>query len=225
MQKPHSKSVNGDVASFFTRKGYYAFGMQGFVDSSCRFLAISMKLCSSVHDNTAYIVSDLSDRVKARQLPSWAHIVFDEAYPCSEQELSPFRGNNLTEWEDSFNYHLSLHRQCVERAFGILVQRWGVFWRPLRVKFHRIPLLIKVCCKLHNLCIERFGSGDAIRIARGDMQPNDSCTVLWTDGTGVTQGARTDLLTSRNRDTLVSRLRDMQKKRPAHSKFSRVRRI
>ena len=52
MQRPHREAVDGDVASFFTRKGYYAYGMQGFVDSSCKFLSISMKLCSSAHRGT-----------------------------------------------------------------------------------------------------------------------------------------------------------------------------
>ena len=73
--KPNKEEVNGDVASFFTRKGYYAYGMQAFVDSSCKFLSISMNLCSSVHDSTAYIVSELSKRIKNGELPHWAHIV------------------------------------------------------------------------------------------------------------------------------------------------------
>ena len=193
IQKPNKEAVDGDVSSFFTRKGYYAYGMQAFVDSSCKFRSISMKLCSSVHDSTAYIVSELSKRIKAGALPRWAHIVLDEAYPCTEQELSPFKGRNLDVWKDSFNYYLSLHRQVVERAFGILVQRFGVFWRPLRVAFKRIPLLIKVCCKLHNLCIDRFGVGESIGIARGDVQRGDTAAAMFTDGTGNFRGRRSDL--------------------------------
>ena len=41
MHKPPKDDVDGDVSSFFTRKGYYAYGMQAFVDSSCKFLSIS----------------------------------------------------------------------------------------------------------------------------------------------------------------------------------------
>ena len=122
--------------------------MQAFVDAACRFLCISSKLCSSVHDSTAYIVSAMSEAIKAGRLPSWAHIVLDEAYTCTNQELSPFKGRDLDQWNDSFNYHLSLHRQVVERAFGMLTQKFGIFWRPLRIAFKRIPLAIRVCCKL-----------------------------------------------------------------------------
>jgi hypothetical protein len=38
MVKPTKVKVNNDVISFFTRKGYYAYGMQGFCDSNCKFL-------------------------------------------------------------------------------------------------------------------------------------------------------------------------------------------
>ena len=108
-------------------------------------------------------------------MESWAHIVLDEAYPNTRQELSPYRGRNLDIWNDSFNYHLSLHRQCVERAFGILAERWGVFWRPLRVAYRRIPLLIRVDCKLHNYCIDKFGMTSSIEIARSKLISMKMC--------------------------------------------------
>jgi hypothetical protein len=44
-------------------------------------------------------------------------------------------------------------RQCIERAFGLLTQRWGIFWRPLRCEFKKWSLVATVCAKLHNFCI------------------------------------------------------------------------
>ena len=110
MQRPRREAVNGDVASFFTRKGYYAYGIQAFVDSSCKFLSISMKMCASTHDSTVYLVSDVSNAIRAGRLASWAHIVLDEAYINTSQELSPCKGRNLDVWKDSFNYHLSSYK-------------------------------------------------------------------------------------------------------------------
>lgn len=226
MQKPTREAADGDVASFFTRKGYYAYGMQAFVDSSCKFLSISMKMCSSTHDSTSYLVSDLSHAIKEGKLASWAHIVLDEAYPNTEQELSPYRGRNLDLWKDSFNFHLSMHRQCVERAFGLLVQRWGVFWRPLRVAFHRIPLLIRVACKLHNFCIDRNGLPTNIDVARGDVRSGDIASPLFTDGTGGSyRGRRSDREETNTRASIMNRLRLLGITRPAHSNFSRVPRM
>lgn len=227
MQRPHREVVDGDVASFFTRKGYYAYGMQGFVDSRCKFLSISMKTCSSTHDSTAYFVSDVSNAIRDGRLASWAHIVLDEAYANTPQELSPYRGRSLDIWKDSFNYHLSLHRQCVERAFGILVQRWGVFWRPLRVAYRRIPLLIRVACKLHNFCIDKMGMPTYVEIARGDARMGDIASPLFTDGTnGNFRGRRSDLEETDVRRHLTAKLRALGIMRPAHSRHSsRVARI
>jgi hypothetical protein len=144
----------------------------------------------------------------------------------TRQELSPYRGRNLDTWKDSFNYHLSLHRQCVERAFGILVQRWGVFWRPLRVAYRRIPLLKRVGCKLHNYCIDRMGVPNNIQIARGDVQSGDIASPLFTDGTGGNfRGRKSDLEDTDTRTSLVNRLQLLGIIRPSHSQISRVRRI
>ena len=42
----------------------------------------------------------------------------------------------------------------IECAFGILIQRWGVLYKPLRVDFRRRAPLIAACMRLHNLCID-----------------------------------------------------------------------
>ena len=44
---------------------------------------------------------------------------------------------------------------AIECAFGILVRRWGVFWRPLEVRFGRRAPLIGAAMRLHNYCIDR----------------------------------------------------------------------
>ena len=60
----------------------------------------------------------------------------------------------LDPWKDSFNYHLSSMRQCIERAFGILTKQWGIFWRPLQCRFDKWPLICTVAATLHTFCIE-----------------------------------------------------------------------
>jgi hypothetical protein len=120
------------------------------------------------------------------------YIVLDEAYRCTEQELSHWRGRKINEDKDTFNYFLSLNRQVVERAFGILVGRWGILGRPLRFATDKITLLLRVLCKLHNICINAFvQKSSSYSAASGDIHwlrsttPTDSCmTVTYTDGTG-----------------------------------------
>jgi hypothetical protein len=221
IRKPTVREADEDVRSFFNRKGYYGFSMQAFVGPDCKFLSISSRLCSSSHDATQYEVSDFAHAIRTGKLASWAHIVLDEAYANRPQELTPFRGRRLDVRKDTFNYYLSLHRQVVERAFGMLVGRWGVFWRPLRVAFERIPLLIAVCCKLHNVCVDRFGTA-AAKIARGDCQPGDAATVMYTAETGMFRGRRTDLEHTATRNDLADRLQNMGFVRPPHSLWSRL---
>ena len=133
---------------------------------------ISSKLCSSTNDNTSYIVTQLSKDIKAGLLPEQYHVVLDEAYPCTVQEMSPWKGRNLSVERDAFNYYSSLNRQVIERAFGILVQRWGIFWRIFRFSFDRWPLVVLVCMKLHNLCIDKSCSIPQRRYAE-DLQDGD----------------------------------------------------
>jgi hypothetical protein len=37
----------------------------------------------------------------------------------------------------------------------MLTQRWGIFWRMFRFSFDRWSLVVMVCMKLHNLCMDR----------------------------------------------------------------------
>jgi hypothetical protein len=225
MVKPPRSAVGDDVASFFTRKGYYAYALQAFVDSRCKFLSIASLLCASSHDATAYVMTALAHAIKNNQLPSQYHIVLDDAYTCTDQELTPWKGRSLSPDKDSFNYHLSLHRQVVERAFGLLIQRWGIFWRPLRVEMKFIPILIRVACKLHNICIDRFGENHRVIPYVGptetDIQPGDNAVELNTDGVINDHGNGR----STTRQRLTEKLHVLGVFRPPHSKFSKVIRI
>lgn len=49
--------------------------------------------------------------------------------------------------------YISRFRVCA--AFGMLIRRFGVFWRPLEVKFKRRAPLIAAIMRLHNYCIDR----------------------------------------------------------------------
>jgi len=40
----------------------------------------------------------------------------------------------------------------IEQAFGHLVWRWGIFWKPLRMPSAKRPLVIHAAFLLHNLC-------------------------------------------------------------------------
>ena len=233
MQMPSSEEVEGDVTSYFTRKGYYAFGLQAFCDAKCHFVMISTKLCSLTNDNTTYIVTQLSKDIKSGKLPSRFHVVLDEAYPCTEQEMSPWKGRNLPRERDAFNYYLSLHRQVIERAFGLLVQRWGIFWRPLRLSMINRGVAVRVACRLHNVCVDDFGLQRIRPVGSGciagfehetDHQRGDSVpgVLAWSDGTPVRAGYISDLKRCHHWDMWTETIKRNNLSRPSYSRCSKA---
>jgi len=67
---------------------------------------------------------------------------------------------------------LSFRRMAIECAFGILVRRWGVFWRPLEVRMDRRAPLISAAMRMHNYCIDRRISIDLRQVAgASEIQP------------------------------------------------------
>ena len=101
-----------------TTKDFYGHALQAFADENKKLVHISQSVCASTHDSTAYVLTGIEESISKGELPVWADIVLDEAHKCTEQELSPWKGKNLPEEKDTFNYYLSLHRKVIEWAFG-----------------------------------------------------------------------------------------------------------
>ena len=110
--KPSVADVDGNVQSFYARKGYWGDAVQAFCDGNCKFVHVSQRVCASTHDGTAYVLTGISQIIRAGTLNSKWHVVLDEAYKCTQQELSPWKVRQLTWEKDLFNYYLSLHRQA-----------------------------------------------------------------------------------------------------------------
>ena len=181
-QQSHSSlHCSKSFASNCARSKSFGYGLQAFCDSATKFLFISSKLCSSSHDSAQYVVSALSKFIKDGNLLPGFHVVLDDAYICSNQELSPWKGRSLP----------------VE--FGILVSRWGIFWRPSEVSMEHRAMVIRVCCKLHNICVDRFGVENPPVMTRRnanrdiDVQYGDAAVAEFSDEFVIRAGYRTDL--------------------------------
>jgi hypothetical protein len=66
--------------------------------------------------------------------------------------LTPLHLGGSTDPEKQFCYHQSRMRVKVECAFGRMVARWGILWRPLRVSIDLAPRVLEACAQLHNWC-------------------------------------------------------------------------
>ena len=86
-------------------------------------------------------------------------------------------GNRIGTYPDAFNWLLSKIRQSIERAFGLLFQRWGIFWRPLRIKLKLWSKLIMSVARLQNFCITNGDQPMRSRASR-DTEDGDEMQVL-----------------------------------------------
>jgi hypothetical protein len=66
----------------------------------------------------------------------------------ADKVLTPWPGRGLGRWKDAFNYLLSHSRQSIERAFGMVIQRWGIFWRKLVFDHEKWSEVVTVAMKV-----------------------------------------------------------------------------
>ena len=84
----------------------------------------------------------------------------DNAFVENMTMATPVPGIHISVIEDAYNFYLSQLRITIERAFGILVHRWGLLRRPLSMSILKVPAIVTCLMRLHNFCIDhdRHGS-------------------------------------------------------------------
>lgn len=154
-----SPSDVDNPGAYFCRKKFYAINFLCMCDAQRRFRYVSGLCPGATNDAHAYSISSLHAALSTGALPSPYWIAGDAAFPLSNSVLIPYRGRGLPEFEDAYNYYQSQVRMNIECAFGMLVNKFGIFWRPMRGGAHRAVALTTACMILHNLCIDdRMGT-------------------------------------------------------------------
>lgn len=158
--------VQNGARYYVSRKGAYAWNVQAICDASRRFTFVDIRYPGSTGDHLAFLGSTKYHDYDSGSIPHPFFLVGDAAYALKPRMLTPFKGSKA-EWNrrnldgtamDSFNFYLSQLRINIECAFGILVRRWGVLWRPLEFSHERQPKLIMACALLHNFCMDNNGT-------------------------------------------------------------------
>jgi hypothetical protein len=147
MRNP-GKAVPNPRRYYVERKGHYCLLCMAVCDAHRRFTDFDVSFASSTHDSLAWAGSELGARVQAGELPHPYFINGDSAFTCTNHMIVPMN-------ESDFDFYQSSNRMVIECAFGVLVRRWGVFWRPLEVRFDRRAPLVGCAMRLHNYCIDR----------------------------------------------------------------------
>jgi hypothetical protein len=150
-------------------------------------------------------------------LPPRYWIAGDAAYACTEYLLTPYSKAALLlpgfeTCRDAYNFYQSSHRVHIEQAFGMLVRRFGIFWRPLGFDLPRCGVIVGVAMRLHNWCIDH--NAKIPQETRETRASNKEAFSRWWDNAtslredaGARQGQRSDLQpNSALRDALTEHL-------------------
>jgi hypothetical protein len=78
----------------------------------------------------------------------------DAAYHGCRQILTPFVGSRIIPGESIFSFYHSSLRMVVECDFGMLINRWSILQRPLKVPLKKAPRIIECCMCLHNVLVD-----------------------------------------------------------------------
>lgn len=186
------------VADYYSRKGFYAFNVQAICNFKHEFTWMSCGSPGSVHDSTTFefttlgrALMDPHHAASARPIEEGYCIVGYEACAAGEVMAVPWPcGGRADTWKGSFNFFQSSTRIHIEQAFGMLVWRWGVFWRPLRVPFVKRPSMVRACSELHNHCRREASSSTSALAPFGKDLVGGSACVFENDMTGPDQRGR-----------------------------------
>jgi hypothetical protein len=82
-------------------------------------------------------------------------LIGDSAYTPSLFVLPAFKEPDVV--RDAaralFNTKHALTRNPIERAFGVLKQRWRVLFMTCELEIENLVYVVAACCVLHNICI------------------------------------------------------------------------
>ena len=139
------------------RKDKFGYLLMAGCDHETKFRWADIRHPAVCSDYLAWTSSDVGRELEYDDsdlvLPGHS-IVGDNAFVENATMSTPIPGSNITEVQDAYNFYLSQLRITIERAFGILVHRWGVLRRPLSVSILKVPAIVTCLMRLHNYCID-----------------------------------------------------------------------
>jgi hypothetical protein len=142
------------------RNGHYQmFGnnCQAVCDVHLRFIYFCVAGGGKMNDSKA-IGRCFQFQQWLKDLPEEFFIVADNAYPLSNQCLTPFKGSQKNEvYNSSYNFHLSQLRIRIEMAFGRLTTKWRILRKKLDMGHEYNRKIAIVGALLHNYVVDNDG--------------------------------------------------------------------
>jgi hypothetical protein len=156
-----------DSAVYCNRKGFFGMVAQAICGAYCQFLMFAIDWPGATNDCTAFQQCEGMRWLAWLTLIGRGWLAGDDAYsaihprlltPFTKKQLRKAKENNTTTYfmMRAFNHVLCSRRITIERAFGILIRRFGCLWSALERRDQKCALMVIVCVKLHNICVNRW---------------------------------------------------------------------
>lgn len=214
VRQPYRSEVK-DITAWRSRKGGFSLVVMAGSDVNGKFYTATADHTGSTNDCIAWEQCALANAIHSGKLLPEYFIIGDEAFSCTNQILTPYPGRGIGIWRDSYNYWLSHSRQCIERAFGMLTMRFGIFWRKFTFSLERWSQVTITCMKLHNLCMDNNVPLPSRRYVE-DCLVGDVCAVQNNNDVNVDHRLRNRARGDR-RKNITDALEAEGKQRPAHA--------
>jgi hypothetical protein len=143
------------------RKDKFGMLLLAGSDARCRFKWADITHPGCASDYTAWVTSGLGMKLTEPDqdiIAPGLTIFGDNAFVETQYMSTPIPGKKLSRYDNAYNFYFSqLLRITVERAFGILVHRFGILCGPILLSIKKVPALVMCLMKLHNFYIDHYG--------------------------------------------------------------------
>ena len=183
----------GSGSTYFNYKSSFSIVLMTLVDADYKFLWVDVGCNGRISDGGVYDGCCLQQALSRRsdmfpdaapclgdQRPLQYYIVADDAFPLQENMMKPFSHKDMIHQHRIFNYRLSRARRVVENAFGILSNRFCVFFTKIALEPAKVTEIVLATCALHNMLREEIGTAPGVADVE-DPQTHHVTTGSWRD--------------------------------------------
>lgn len=136
--------------AFVDRKGSHSINCMVVCGPNLEFFYVSANWPGSVHDARVLRRSSLFRRMEESNIFPNGVILGDSAYPLKVWLMKPLHNDPTNDGERNYNSRLKSTRQTVERALGLLKEKFPCL-NHLRVNPHFAGQIFKCCVTLCNI--------------------------------------------------------------------------
>lgn len=152
-------------SNYFCYLHKFSIVLMAIVDADYKFMCVDIGAYGKNSDGGIFETSHMGRRFETGQmnvpnakplpgqnLPCPYVLIGDEAFALKPYLMRPYpyRQSRIDIRKENFNLRLCKARRIVENAFGILAQKWRIFYRPIDLSVETTIVIVKTTCILHN---------------------------------------------------------------------------